>query len=615
MKTPMLASVTSFLKAKVDDFKQLWQLVLVIMSLATWNAPTSPQKSTHPKTESVEAKVESNCNITEHVNSKAKGNQAPLNDLTVTPSKYEDVSLSLRSAFQAKDYQTVLTCWESLKAFDQVSTTQLCQVVEAMTRCKKDSKFIVAELRSFIEAFPSQQDMMVINDVFEFLARRFEYHLVDQIAAMLPSVNLFKDQRSFEVLLTMHVAKTNFVKAQRLLEEMNAAQVEATAKTSMAMLKLSLQTDNVAGAVHALGKIKGFWDSRDLWGVSPWAASQYKAKTMAQIVQLACKSHCLSQLLPELDGMEVGEEAVNMMLTECLSSQDLECASSLESIARANQAPLKDSTCALLIKCLASRPCRALPIVKEALWRESPEFSTELALAILDFCGNSSDRAMADRLHQQMNPKPWTVVVAFTDFYASSDYPEEACAILESHLECFHGEYLQHTLTGMINARTGWNVMIAALQNGRTALAQLMFQTSVSSAAKHVAKIQKWWKYGYESRRAKELIDVELVAEVGVRMSRVFQVASLEYSDDESPAPMFKPIAKSKLSHGGRSMSPDGSTSAGTASDSDEDSVGEWMTVAAWRPPPGLSDPLCPPSRLAMPDLPYPWESALVSAC
>merc|ERR1719456_2052264 len=106
------------------------------------------------------------------------------------------------------------------------------------------------------------------------------------------------------------------------------------------------------------------------------------------------------------------------MLAECLSSQDRECVKSLESIARANQAPLKDSTCVLLIKCLSSRPWRARPIIKEALWRDSPEFSSELALAVIDFCSHSSDKAMVDRLFQQMNPKPTPILAAFIGFYA-----------------------------------------------------------------------------------------------------------------------------------------------------------------------------------------------------
>merc|ERR1719456_96618 len=222
------------------------------------------------------------------------------------------------------------------------------------------------------------------------------------------------------------------------------------------------------------------------------------------------------------------------MLAECLSSQDRECVKSLESIARANQAPLKDSTCVLLIKCLSSRPWRVRPIVKEALWRESPEFSSELALTILDFCGSSSDKAMADRLFQQMEPKPSNVVVAFIRFYAIGRHCEEACKILESHLPSFHGDYLQSPITGMTDADTAWHIVIAALQCGRVPLAQHIFETAASSTAKHLVLIQKWWRYGYEHRHRENSVDIDSVAEVGTRMSRVMQLASLNDDEDLS---------------------------------------------------------------------------------
>merc|ERR1712159_612104 len=51
-------------------------------------------------------------------------------DLAAAPPNYDNVSKTLRRAFQARDYQKVLHSWELLKGFDGVSHVQLCHVVE-----------------------------------------------------------------------------------------------------------------------------------------------------------------------------------------------------------------------------------------------------------------------------------------------------------------------------------------------------------------------------------------------------------------------------------------------------------------------------------------------------
>merc|ERR1719487_687650 len=146
----------------------------------------------------------------------------------------------------------------------------------------------------------------------------------------------------------------------------------------------------------------------------------------------------------------MSEETVNAMLAECIDNNDVESAKSIESIARADQAPLKDSTWTLLIKSLGSRPWRARPLVKEALWRDTAEFSEELALVIIAFCAKTSDKAMADRLFQQMATKSWNVLAAFVSFYAVGKHCEEAVDILEHNLPSFNGDYLQHPLTSFL---------------------------------------------------------------------------------------------------------------------------------------------------------------------
>merc|ERR1719198_2087688 len=215
---------------------------------------------------------------------------------------------------------------------------------------------------------------------------------------------------------------------------------------------------------------------------------------------------------------------------------------------------------------------------------------------------------MADRLFQQMTSKPWSVLGAFVSFYATSDHCEEAVNILEHHLPSFHGDYLQHPLTSVIGERTGWRLMVTALQHGRASLAKHLFETAASDTEKHVLAIQKWWKHGYANQLNEKDINLDAVLDVGSRMSNVFQSASLDLDEEVSLSLLFDPIKPPKKQASRRASSPDGSTSAGTLSDSDSDSADEWMTRAAWRPPPGLEEFSC--AAVCFPDLSDPWCDA-----
>jgi len=314
-------------------------------------------------------------------------------------------------------------------------------------------------------------------------------------------------------------------------------------------------------------------------------------------------------LLPELEGMDISEEAVNTMLAECISTNDFECAKVVESIARANQAPLKDSTLVLIIKAFSCRPWRLRPIIKEAVWRDSRTFSPELALAVIDFCNSSSsEKAMADRLFLQMEPKPLNVVAAFICFYANNKHREKACAILEAVLQTFKGDYLRHPITDLIDTRTGWILMMKALQSGCAPLATHIFETTASSTEKRIVTIQKWWKHGYAQKR-RAVSQVDAVCVVGSRLSNVFQSASLDYDQDVARAKqlLLSPMKASKTSRR-RAASPSGSTNAGSSGES-EDEAGDWMEKAAWYTSSPELNP-SPPPGLDLPDLDDPWEVA-----
>merc|ERR1719263_2188157 len=103
------------------------------------------------------------------------------------------------------------------------------------------------------------------------------------------------------------------------------------------------------------------------------------------------------------------------------------------------------------------------------------------------------------------------------------------------------------------------------------------------------------------SRRRSELIDTMIQQPVHSCLSKVF----LGDGDSIPPMGLFQ---AAKSGSWKRAASPSGSTSAGSASESGDDSASEWMTEEAWRPPPGLGPPCRPPPGLEL-ELPDPWEA------
>jgi len=328
---------------------------------------------------------------------------------------------------------------------------------------------------------------------------------------------------------------------------------------------------------------------------------KHKVDVMTMIVELACHTHNVSRLLPELEDMQVNEASVNMMLAECLDTNDLASAKLLEEIAKANQAPLKDSTYSLLIRCFSSRPWGARALVKEAVFRDSEKFSEDLALAILD---SSPHRAMVDRLYQQMEDKSQNVLAAFVRFYANGEHCEEALDVLERHLPTFQGTYLQHSLASQLGERQGWILMLKAFESGRTSLGQHVFETAASKVMeKHVVTIQRWWKHGLAKKREQHVI-LEGVREVSSRLTNVFSQAAWEYDEElaVSLSMYTEPIKASKKTgrkdrhvHFEDECTTDeddyATSTVGSFSDSEADSVDGWMAKEARRPPPGLDHP------------------------
>lgn len=360
-----------------------------------------------------------------------------------------------------------------------------------------------------------------------------------------------------------HVESKAQCDGEHVIAKLQANMFEASSRTRMAVMTKALQENDVDETLLIFIELKDSWEFP-----STFTAQQDKMKVLAQVVSLACETHHLNQLMPALVGMEISEETIQTMLTECTSTRDIKSAELTEWIARAHHSQLADTTYVLLIQCFALCAGLGERVVREVLERASPQFSEELALAIIDFCSGSWNKQMADILAERMEPKSLSVLAALIRFYATGQHYEEACGILEDYLPSFNGVYLHHPIIGMIDNRTAWHLMVSALECGRRPLATYLFGAVAGNAQKHIVTIQKWWKHGHVTKSQTCSLRLAEMRNVSSRLSQVFQSASLECDDDFPWPPSPEPIEKPEHPHVKHTVCQDDPTST-TVSDCD----------------------------------------------
>merc|ERR1719199_1131702 len=71
-------------------------------------------------------------------------------DNNADPVEDANVAKALEDAFEKGDFRSVLRCWNTMKKSDKMHPTSLPHVVESMQRFKKDTPFILRELKAVL---------------------------------------------------------------------------------------------------------------------------------------------------------------------------------------------------------------------------------------------------------------------------------------------------------------------------------------------------------------------------------------------------------------------------------------------------------------------------------
>jgi len=312
---------------------------------------------------------------------------------------YVKIDKALRTAFEKEDYWQVLGCWRQLKHFNQ-SSIHLSMIIRSMRFCNKGAYFIVTELKDFFKAHHSECSIGLINDLLEPLARRpDDAQLAELLVRMIPSINLEKDSRTYEIMLTMRAANGNLARMQEVTAEMNTKEVVFTPRANVALMSMGLQTGSADVVLKALIKLKPSWDERDTWPVSMFALERHKTNVLMQVVTLACQKLKVCDLSSALEGVTLPEEVLDALESKLASVSDDELAVAVEALQQSGRNLKTDPIYNTLIGCVSSRSVmQSLPP-----WRERADWSSSIGE------GSSSDSDEIVDATMAISLPPWKV--------------------------------------------------------------------------------------------------------------------------------------------------------------------------------------------------------------
>lgn len=401
------------------------------------------------------------------------------------PKEREQAEKAFKNAFDHGDHRSVVRQWNMLKRAKTLPSVSIPHAIESMQRVKKEPQSIQRELKTHFKKYP-ELGMPAMNDVLDSLSKRMDSDVMESISDMLPSLGLQRDERTYEIFLSVHFATRHFQEVQKVVDDMKTKKVAFTTRATIVVIKLALKTGNFEEAKSCFREMKAAWA-----GLSATPSSAPK-HIVSQLVELACKEHQLREFLPELSGAPISDESLGMMLNECIWQKDATLTHDVEKLARGQSIPLTDRMYSFLLKGYASDVTHAKRIYDESLTRNT-DISTELALAALGFCTQTSDIERAEKLRKQVKSMVVTILTAFIRFYVDTEQYEKACDVYEQELKKISNSDADKPdakRSLCLDARLERVLMNAALRCGRSTLATGLLDSSPSDVAKHIAMIR-----------------------------------------------------------------------------------------------------------------------------
>jgi len=389
-------------------------------------------------------------------------------------------------AFQQADYRTVVRVWASLKKHDTVPLAHFVCVVESMQRLKReDSGSTLREVTEFLHHRSSKLNMEQINDLLEPLAKSLDSELVMGLIGQLPALNISMDERSYDILMTMHFATRNFKEVQSLSCEMDSKGHTPSICARLVLLKTALRTGNLQ---EAIVQHKAVTSSPSGRGTTPSHLS-------AQLVELGCREHDASSVLTVLEQSDVQltTDALNALLAESVRPDGPEISARVAALASRCSASLNGRSFQMLIKA-AGQDREQIAKLLDELGQSRVEWGSDVATAVLAACGPEDDDMLADKLSGMISAKQSgqiPVLASLIRFFADTGKPEKACNVYDSNLHFLNtaraAQFDQRR--SLLDSRTEKILAAAACACGRNDLAQGLFAAGPLDTGKHIAMI------------------------------------------------------------------------------------------------------------------------------
>jgi|EP00927_Polykrikos_kofoidii_P041288 pentatricopeptide repeat protein len=388
---------------------------------------------------------------------------------------------------RSADHQVVLRQWKAMQTRKRGITVPLSRAVEAMQLLKKDTKFILQELRDFLSWQEKDDALFAVNELLDALAKRTDSDMMEVVVALFPEAGLTWDARTYEAFLSMRFTLRHFAEVNALVSEMKGKKIPLTSRSTITIFKTALKTGDFEQARLHFRELKATWAAH---ANSPSTASHHLA---AQFVELACKEHQLRELIPELVEAPLPIEAVNTMLQECVRKRDPSLTHMVEQLARAHDVPFSERAYSLLLKGFVDDGAHGQRILKEALDTFAEITSTDLAAAAIGTCGQRFEPALVARVRRSIRDVQAPAFTAFVRMYVEHEMFDEVCNIYQEQIARSNDDGGRPLC---FDARTERIVLDSALKCGRTTLARKLLDASPSSVAKHITMIRKYASEG-----------------------------------------------------------------------------------------------------------------------
>jgi len=394
-------------------------------------------------------------------------------------SEEDKTEKELLSKFAEGDHQAVFKLWQRVKTFEKVPAVSLAHIVESMKSLGKAGAEIVGEIRTAVECNDAFADREVLATLLESLSKDKDsgVELLGPIVEIAEAHQVPVDVAIYETVIFKHFQKQNFKEVAKMVKKFESLQLSLTPRIRMTLISTSLRQSKLDEALEHLAQM-------------PKArAAAIPLPIVSRLLSVSGKAHRLTEVVDTLKELKVKFETkmLDEVLAEALKRGDTVMCRHLYQLASSLSIPKSAQTFEMFIKSHASDASMVRALFDQITAKDSDVSLTEsLAQTFLAICSVNKDAKLAGEVFEKVLPSlgeapDHAICSALVKVYVNCELYEKACAVFEENMKPNQVKP-DPTLSDML--------MKAAMQVGRSDLAEDLFEQSPGDVAKHVTMIK-----------------------------------------------------------------------------------------------------------------------------